>query len=193
MAQSDPADMQAVPSPAAVDNLVEIQDVHYSVVDAPSLRPDDVDPAWAHHRDHGPQRHREDHADAPDHGTDQAHEWADSVRWSQCFDAASRGAVQDQAAHGHAVQNGALLTDRNVFENVAFPLREHTRLTNPLIRHIVLTKLQAVGLRGAAGLTVPDYPAAWHAASHWRAPWPPIPNCSFTTNHSRDSIPSRWE
>jgi phospholipid/cholesterol/gamma-HCH transport system ATP-binding protein len=57
---------------------------------------------------------------------------------------------------GMLFQNGALLTDRNVFENVAFPLREHTRLPNQLIRHIVLTKLQAVGLRGAAGLTPPE-------------------------------------
>jgi phospholipid/cholesterol/gamma-HCH transport system ATP-binding protein len=49
-------------------------------------------------------------------------------------------------------QNGALLTDFTVFENVAFPLREHTKLTNRLIRHIVLTKLHAVGLRGAADM-----------------------------------------
>lgn len=49
-------------------------------------------------------------------------------------------------------QNGALLTDLSVFENVAFPLREHTDLTERLIRQLVLTKLQAVGLRGAAPL-----------------------------------------
>jgi phospholipid/cholesterol/gamma-HCH transport system ATP-binding protein len=49
-------------------------------------------------------------------------------------------------------QAGALLTDMNVFENVAFPLREHTKLSNRLIRHVVLTKLQAVGLRGAADM-----------------------------------------
>jgi phospholipid/cholesterol/gamma-HCH transport system ATP-binding protein len=49
-------------------------------------------------------------------------------------------------------QNGALLTDLNVFENVAFPLREHTQLPNRLIRHVVLTKLHAVGLRGAANM-----------------------------------------
>lgn len=54
---------------------------------------------------------------------------------------------------GMLFQNGALLTDMNVFENVAFPLREHTDLPDELIRHIVLTKLQAVGLRGAALLT----------------------------------------
>ncbi len=53
---------------------------------------------------------------------------------------------------GMLFQNGALLTDLNVFENVAFPLREHTRLPDRLIRHIVLTKLHAVGLRGAADL-----------------------------------------
>ena len=50
---------------------------------------------------------------------------------------------------GMLFQNGALLTDIDVFENVAFPLREHTRLPERLIRHIVLTKLHAVGLRGA--------------------------------------------
>jgi len=53
---------------------------------------------------------------------------------------------------GMLFQNGALLTDMSVFENVAFPLREHTRLTNRLIRHVVLTKLHAVGLRGAADM-----------------------------------------
>ena len=53
---------------------------------------------------------------------------------------------------GMLFQNGALLTDLSVFENVAFPLREHTRLTNRLIRHVVLTKLHAVGLRGTADM-----------------------------------------
>ena len=53
---------------------------------------------------------------------------------------------------GMLFQNGALLTDLSVFENVAFPLREHTDLPERLIRELVLTKLQAVGLRGAAGL-----------------------------------------
>jgi phospholipid/cholesterol/gamma-HCH transport system ATP-binding protein len=51
---------------------------------------------------------------------------------------------------GMLFQNGALLTDFSVFENVAFPLREHTKLAERLIRLIVLTKLHAVGLRGAA-------------------------------------------
>jgi phospholipid/cholesterol/gamma-HCH transport system ATP-binding protein len=53
---------------------------------------------------------------------------------------------------GMLFQNGALLTDMNVFENVAFPVREHTDLSEPLIRKLVLAKLQAVGLRGAAEL-----------------------------------------
>ncbi|HEY7754367.1 MAG TPA: ABC transporter ATP-binding protein [Steroidobacteraceae bacterium] len=50
---------------------------------------------------------------------------------------------------GMLFQNGALLTDLDVYENVAFPLREHTRLPERLLRHVVLAKLQAVGLRGA--------------------------------------------
>ncbi len=53
---------------------------------------------------------------------------------------------------GMLFQNGALLTDMDVFENVAFPVREHTDLPETLIRKLVLTKLQAVGLRGAARL-----------------------------------------
>ncbi|MFA6229704.1 MAG: ATP-binding cassette domain-containing protein [Rhodanobacter sp.] len=53
---------------------------------------------------------------------------------------------------GYLFQNSALLTDFDVFENVAFPLRQHTRLPEVLIRNLVLLKLQAVGLRGAARL-----------------------------------------
>ena len=53
---------------------------------------------------------------------------------------------------GYLFQNSALLTDFDVFENVAFPLRQHTQLPEVLIRNLVLLKLQAVGLRGAAGL-----------------------------------------
>jgi phospholipid/cholesterol/gamma-HCH transport system ATP-binding protein len=53
---------------------------------------------------------------------------------------------------GMLFQSGALLTDLNVFENVAFPLREHTQLPETLIHHLVLMKLQAVGLRGARHL-----------------------------------------
>ena len=53
---------------------------------------------------------------------------------------------------GMLFQNGALLSDLDVYENVAFPVREHTDLPEPLIRKLVLTKLQAVGLRGAVDL-----------------------------------------
>jgi len=53
---------------------------------------------------------------------------------------------------GYLFQNSALLTDYSVFENVAFPLRQHLRLSEELVRNLVLTKLQAVGLRGAADL-----------------------------------------
>ena len=49
-------------------------------------------------------------------------------------------------------QSGALFTDMSVFDNVAFPLREHTELTEDVIRSIVLMKLEAVGLRGARDL-----------------------------------------
>jgi phospholipid/cholesterol/gamma-HCH transport system ATP-binding protein len=51
---------------------------------------------------------------------------------------------------GMLYQFGALFTDLDVFDNVAFPLREHTALPEPLIRDLVLLKLNAVGLRGAA-------------------------------------------
>ena len=53
---------------------------------------------------------------------------------------------------GMLFQNGALLTDIDVFENVAFPVREHTRKDEAQIRALVLDKLHAVGLRGAADL-----------------------------------------
>lgn len=53
---------------------------------------------------------------------------------------------------GILFQSGALFTNLNVFENVAFPLREHTQLPEFMIRDIVLMKLQSVGLRGTANL-----------------------------------------
>lgn len=56
---------------------------------------------------------------------------------------------------GVLFQSGALFTDLDVFENVAFPLRVHTKLPEEMIRDIVLMKLQAVGLRGAFDL-MPD-------------------------------------
>ena len=65
------------------------------------------------------------------------------------------GALQGRDLHlvrrrmGMLFQFGALFTDLSVFENVAFPLREHTDLSEDLIRDVVLLKLNAVGLRGA--------------------------------------------
>jgi phospholipid/cholesterol/gamma-HCH transport system ATP-binding protein len=57
---------------------------------------------------------------------------------------------------GMLFQFGALFTDLSVFENVAFPLREHTALSQTMIRDIVLMKLNAVGLRGAAHLRISE-------------------------------------
>ncbi|TDP85952.1 phospholipid/cholesterol/gamma-HCH transport system ATP-binding protein [Aquabacterium commune] len=53
---------------------------------------------------------------------------------------------------GMLFQQGALFTDLTVFENVAFPLREHTKLPEAILRDLVLMKLNAVGLRGARDL-----------------------------------------
>ncbi len=53
---------------------------------------------------------------------------------------------------GMLFQSGALLTDLTVFENVAYPLREHTLLSQAMLRELVLMKLNAVGLRGASQL-----------------------------------------
>lgn len=57
---------------------------------------------------------------------------------------------------GLLFQSGALFTHLNVFDNVAFPLREHSHLNEAIIRDVVLMKLQAVGLRGAANLMPHD-------------------------------------
>ena len=53
---------------------------------------------------------------------------------------------------GMLFQSGALLTDETVFSNIAFPLREHTNLTESMLRDLVLMKLEAVGLRGTADM-----------------------------------------
>src|SRR4030095_8071417 len=57
---------------------------------------------------------------------------------------------------GMLFQFGALFTDMSVYENVAFPLREHADLTPDLLNDLVMLKLQAVGLRGAAALMAPQ-------------------------------------
>ncbi|MEW5756984.1 MAG: ATP-binding cassette domain-containing protein [Pseudomonadota bacterium] len=71
----------------------------------------------------------------------------------QTVHALSRKALYEMRKRmGMLFQSGALLTDMSVFENVAFPLREHTRLPESMIRHLVLMKLESVGLRGARDL-----------------------------------------
>ncbi|MFO0445087.1 MAG: ABC transporter ATP-binding protein, partial [Betaproteobacteria bacterium] len=57
---------------------------------------------------------------------------------------------------GMLFQFGALFTDLTVFDNVAFPMREHTKLPESMIRDLVLMKLNAVGLRGAAHLRISE-------------------------------------
>lgn len=63
-----------------------------------------------------------------------------------------RGLFALRKRMGMLFQRGALLTDLSVFENVAFPMREHTDLPGSIIRDLVLMKLEAVGLRGARDL-----------------------------------------
>ena len=64
----------------------------------------------------------------------------------------SAGLYEMRRKMGMLFQFGALFTDMSVYENVAFPLREHARLPAALMHDLVMLKLQAVGLRGAAHL-----------------------------------------
>ena len=89
-------------------------------------------------------------------------------------------------------QFGALFTDLSVFDNVAFPLREHTELPESMVRDLVLMKLNAVGLRGARDLMPARSPAAWRGAWRWRAPSRSIPTSSCTTSRSPAWTRSRW-
>ena len=66
--------------------------------------------------------------------------------------AASAELYQQRRQMGMLFQHGALFTDLTVFENVAFPLREHTNMPEALLHDLVLLKLHAVGLRNAAHL-----------------------------------------
>ncbi|HMM85668.1 MAG: ABC transporter ATP-binding protein [Gammaproteobacteria bacterium] len=75
----------------------------------------------------------------------------------EVVDARDRGQLRALRRRlGMLFQFGALFTDLTVFDNVAFPLREHTDLPDALVRDIVLMKLNAVGLRGAAGLRISE-------------------------------------
>jgi phospholipid/cholesterol/gamma-HCH transport system ATP-binding protein len=74
------------------------------------------------------------------------------VQGSNLQDLSRRELFRLRRRMGMLFQHGALFTDLTVFENVAFPLREHTRLPESVIRDLVLMKLNAVGLRGARDL-----------------------------------------
>ena len=60
-----------------------------------------------------------------------------------------KGIYELRRKMGMLFQHGALFSDLSVFENVAFPIREHTNLSEEIIKDLVLMKLNAVGLRGA--------------------------------------------
>ncbi len=67
-------------------------------------------------------------------------------------DLKTKGLFELRKRMGMLFQTGALLTDLTLFENVAFPIREHTKLPESILRKVVLMKLEAVGLRGAWNL-----------------------------------------
>lgn len=151
MPHSAPAQVQSRPAPS--DNLVEVQDVHYSVGGRPIFSGLTLSiPRGRITAIMGPS------------GTGKTTllrlitGQIKPDRGRILFDGVDIGTLKLRELYelrlrmGMLFQNGALLTDMDVFENVAFPLREHTKLPEPLIRNIVLTKLQAVGLRGAARL-----------------------------------------
>ena len=66
--------------------------------------------------------------------------------------ASNKKLYQIRQRMGMLFQSGALFTDLSTFDNVAYPIREHTNLPEELIRKLVLMKLESVGLRGAAQL-----------------------------------------
>jgi phospholipid/cholesterol/gamma-HCH transport system ATP-binding protein len=73
--------------------------------------------------------------------------------FGQAVQTHDRAALYDiRRRMGLLFQFGALFTDLSCFENVAFPLREHAKLPEPMLRDLVLLKLESVGLRGAADL-----------------------------------------
>ena len=151
--QSDTKQSQ-VQRPASTDNIVEIRDVHYSVGNRPIFSGLNLSiPRGRITAVMGPSGTGKTTLLRLMTGQirpDQGQILFDGVDISQL---SSKQLYEMRLRMGMLFQNGALLTDMDVFENVAFPLREHTDLPDELIRHIVLTKLQAVGLRGAARLT----------------------------------------
>jgi phospholipid/cholesterol/gamma-HCH transport system ATP-binding protein len=147
------AENESVPSPAIHDPIVEVRDVHYSIGNRAIFSGLNLTiPRGRITAIMGPS------------GTGKTTllrlmtGQIKPTRGQVLFDGKAIGALNTRQLYalrrrmGMLFQNGALLTDLDVFDNVAFPLREHTKLPHSLIRNIVLTKLQAVGLRGAARL-----------------------------------------
>jgi phospholipid/cholesterol/gamma-HCH transport system ATP-binding protein len=93
---------------------------------------------------------------------------------------------------GMLFQFGALFTDMSVFDNVAFPLREHTDLPEELIRDIVLMKLHAVGLRGARDLMPSQISGGMARRVALARAIALDPNSSCTTSLSRAWTLFRW-
>ena len=92
---------------------------------------------------------------------------------------------------GMLFQFGALFTDLSVFENVAFPMREHLQLPEELVQDLVMMKLQAVGLRGAARLMPAELSGGLASRVALARAIALIPNSSCTTSRSRGSTRSR--
>jgi phospholipid/cholesterol/gamma-HCH transport system ATP-binding protein len=150
---SSPASLQDAPSASADDAVVEARDVHYAIDGRPIF-------AGLNFR---AQRGLITAVMGPS-GTGKTtllrlitgQLFADSGQvlvFGRDIASLSRAEIYaDRSRMGMLFQNGALLTDIDVFENVAFPVREHTNLPESVIRKLVLTKLEAVGLRGAADL-----------------------------------------
>jgi len=91
---------------------------------------------------------------------------------------------------GMLFQYSALLNSLNVYDNVAFPLHEHTELDESVISTMVSMKLEQVGLRGFEQLMRQSSPVAWPNAWLLPVPWPWIRALYFLMNPHPDSIRS---
>ena len=113
----------------------------------------DDDSARQRRRDHGRLGLRQDDDPAPDRrAAEAAIRPRAGRRANRCPISIATGCFAMRRKLGMLFQFGALFTDMSVYENIAFALREHTDLPEELIRDLVLMKLHAVGLRGAARL-----------------------------------------
>ena len=150
---SSPAPVQDAPSATADDAVVEVRDVHYAIDGRPifaglncTVRRGLITAVM------GPSGTGKTTLLRLITGQLFADSGQVSVFGRDIASLSSSEIYADRRRMGMLFQNGALLTDIDVFENVAFPVREHTDLPESVIRKLVLTKLEAVGLRGAADL-----------------------------------------